>query len=449
MHKQILLDRVKAYNKSMWFFMKDNFRIAYLKQFLATPAIVRPSPESNIPFDDFLNFMRPDYPQAQNLFTENYLQKNSKSASLFRDFSQKEAIVYKNTETFFYQALIADIPADKLVILDGYAFDSDELAAYAENHAEEFYKNPHILDRKFNQEYSEAAKTVLRNHPTLNKFALALDKQLAEQKNYILPETVDAVITMLQTFHERGEEGSIEARAKFLEHKFSLTEEQQKRLDSFIIEVPTLNRDGVQRMNFQEAFTGGDDKDACILTVQVYLWQFVVTMRPESIALVPEAVKQIAFRTKLLVGGIMPQNAEQLARDNLIQENMEMLMMFVKHYTSFAGSMSLKFDNSIDLTNAHLMHVIAHVLVQQLNPLSAAPASDSAVSRPSDREFHFSMTANGLTLFSRTLAEAEAEEEAKEEEEFNQALRNSMLDESGVPIERAQSPSFGMRRMFG
>ena len=157
---------------------------------------------------------------------------------------------YKNTFTFLYFTSVSDIDPNNLIVLDGYAFDVDELISYAETNLEKFYQNPHLTAVDQNKGFSDSAKAQLREHAVLKKYALQLDNTMQSQKAGILPETVTAIEVLLREFAEQEQQhrtsrfwiGSVEGTDKtlatFVAHKTSLTLEQQNTLDNYIIHAP-------------------------------------------------------------------------------------------------------------------------------------------------------------------------------------------------------------------
>ena len=71
-----------------------------------------------------------------------------------------------------------DTPLENFLILDGYAFDVEELEAYASVSSNKLYINPHITDPGVDKSFSDPEKEKLRNPPLLGEFARALDKSI-------------------------------------------------------------------------------------------------------------------------------------------------------------------------------------------------------------------------------------------------------------------------------
>lgn len=203
-------------------------------------------------------------------------------------------------------------------MLDGFVFDIDELREYAEHDLYQFFKNPHLINRSQGQEFTPYAKYKLKAHPVLMVYAKSLAERLSSQTRNIQPQTVDAVIKMLQRFEEKGVEGSVGARAEFLEHKFSLSTEAQAQLDSFIIEIPTFYGTK-ERFTFEKAFLGGDLVNQCIIAAQIYLWQFVVTLRPSAMSLVPSSVIQSANKRFFCIGPSEDQSTHYSQREREVK----------------------------------------------------------------------------------------------------------------------------------
>lgn len=70
----------------------------------------------------------------------NLSRKSKASSRLFVQW-KSEIPAIKNTETFYYQTPIEDIPLGNYLILDGYAFDVEELEAYASVSSNKLYIN--------------------------------------------------------------------------------------------------------------------------------------------------------------------------------------------------------------------------------------------------------------------------------------------------------------------
>ncbi len=215
-------------------------------------------------------------------------------------FVRSNHISYKNRETFANNTPSNEIPSSDLIVLDGYAFDVNELELLGKHTLLQFYKNPHITSAEQSKEFSESAKQQLREHPKLTRFARELDDSLAQQVNQILPATIDAAITLLQALHVHGVDGSSQAQRKFLDHKSTLTQSQQNSIDNYIISVRSQGG-GFQRMRFEDAFNGGDSYSPCIRKTQIFLWQFVIDHRPDAARLIPATVHRMAEQANLVL----------------------------------------------------------------------------------------------------------------------------------------------------
>jgi hypothetical protein len=206
---------------------------------------------------------------------------------------------YLNTETILLNS-VQDIPEDKLLVLDDYAFDVDEFLANIEgDRFSKIYTNPHLENTSSDAEFSETAKSILRSHPILSQHAREYDERLRVQKTGISAETIDRVThlalcyAVISAEHRNAASSNIEDSdqtnlAAFLEYKAKLPEQERADLDDYIIRV-TSRFGGTQNLSFQSVL-----KSSCIVQQQIFLWQFVVELRPESAVLVPEHVHQQA-----------------------------------------------------------------------------------------------------------------------------------------------------------
>lgn len=199
-----------------------------------------------------------------------------------------------NTCTFYFQEPVEEIPPERLLILDHYAFDAIELKAYFENAMENVSVNPHT-----NKTFSKEAIDILRGHPTLGTFIKELEEKTRHQDVGIQLETIDAVMQLLLAIHARGLDSSDKAREIFLEHHHSLTDEAQKQLDNYVISVPSLYG-GFQRMTFAAALQGGHH--SCAIILQTFLWCFVIHMRPSALDWVPPKLetKSVEYNMSIL-----------------------------------------------------------------------------------------------------------------------------------------------------
>ncbi len=193
---------------------------------------------------------------------------------------------YHNTKTFLYLDNALAIPKEKLLVLDFYAFNVDELAANAEHDVKNFYRNPHVTDVHENNRFSDAAITQLRLHPVLAQFAKQLDEKLATQANGISAATIDAVLTLVKALDKDGVRGSAMARYEFNLYFATLSDCEKQNLNRYLIEVKSL-AGGNQSYVFENAIIGGDRFNQCIQIARIYLWQFIVDFRPEEMANVP------------------------------------------------------------------------------------------------------------------------------------------------------------------
>jgi hypothetical protein len=205
---------------------------------------------------------------------------------------------YHNTKTFVNLTNSLSIPKDKLVLLDNYAFDVDELVENAKYDVKNFYRNPHITDKHENNSFSEAAIEKLRQHPMLSQYAKTLDETLATQANGINKETVDAVLALVKEFDENGVAGSAQAKCNFDLYFYTLSETEKNKLNNYIINVKSKTG-GNQSLSFEAAIVGGNRFDQCILTARVYLWQFVIDFRPAEMINIPASVSKIVARMNL------------------------------------------------------------------------------------------------------------------------------------------------------
>lgn len=79
---------IKEYEQSLWFFQREDARIALLKKFLEENAQQLLSDDEEISFGSFQAFLGKDK-KKESLFTEDYLQSQSESAVVFRQLLYK------------------------------------------------------------------------------------------------------------------------------------------------------------------------------------------------------------------------------------------------------------------------------------------------------------------------------------------------------------------------
>lgn len=77
---------------------------------------------------------------------------------------------YINTDTYKFHTPLEDVPKERLLVLDNYAFDIDELIIDAAANVQNLYRNPYLVD-KDNKEFSFTAKMQIILHPRLQPFA--------------------------------------------------------------------------------------------------------------------------------------------------------------------------------------------------------------------------------------------------------------------------------------
>lgn len=199
---------------------------------------------------------------------------------------------YRNTETFLNHTHVVDIHKEKLIVLDGFAFDVDELIAYGEISLENFYTNPHLnkvdAGSRVNNQFTDEAKAILRNHKELKKFALALDEQPGQKlaQSGAIKDLSQELQKLLRTYLEIGKrhgsrdfhfddadlERCNEAKGKFMEYYNSLPAAERSKIDESVIRIPTIYG-GTANMKFKDVLEGGFCR--CIITEQTYLWYFL------------------------------------------------------------------------------------------------------------------------------------------------------------------------------
>ncbi len=227
---------------------------------------------------------------------QNNLRNDSAAPNLRR---------YINQVSFINLINVHEIEAEDLLVLDGYAFSALELSQKAERSLIDFYRNPYVSTGARSRDFSPEAQQMLNQHPLLSSFARQFAEHLSLQANHLHGKTIDEVIKMLTRFNLEGVAGSADARAEFLEHKATLAEEDQQHLDNYFIRLPHVEG-GTHNMLFKDAFLGGQYSQ-CIVIAQMFLWQFVVDLRPGEIEHIPEAVWAQLQRAELRIQVKEPQ----------------------------------------------------------------------------------------------------------------------------------------------
>lgn len=235
---------------------------------------------------------------------------------LLKHWAEHSENPFNNEETFAEETPVWAVAKNKVIVLDAYLFDIDELVAYYRS-GSDFKRNPHT-----SAEFSAVAREQLRGHPLIEP--LLSDELLAHQRadQLMTAEVIDAVINMLRHIDRvtmpgftadasddtelslddilqsaldqvsgGGGGGSKPSTAKsnlerareyidaFIEFKSKLSAELQGLLNNYTIWRHKPGG-GFDRMNFLIALNGGGQAMGCIITTQVALWQFVKHFRP-------------------------------------------------------------------------------------------------------------------------------------------------------------------------
>jgi hypothetical protein len=260
-----------------------------------------------------------------------------------------------NSQTFSELAEISEIPSQRLLILDNYAFDSQELATYAKHYPHRLGRNPHTKVL-----FSALAKNQIRAHPdTCNSMHL-MEHQISLQNTLITDAILKRVIQLLKTIDEclnppvmpAGEEersdsdvseeessdedndsqweadwqsetdepvdpmaleNCVDEDAKmfvpegcnvavidFQIYLNNLKPSTRDTLNNYLIEIHSTRGEGeIQFLEFNAALVGGNNIEPCAKILQIYLWQFVVDFKPGMLKKIPDAVKQAATNAKL------------------------------------------------------------------------------------------------------------------------------------------------------
>lgn len=201
---------------------------------------------------------------------------------------------YLNSRTFLYNEELQTLPPNRVLELDRYVFDIEELSHYAEDDFTKIFTNPHI--RVGNREFSEAAKNILRRHPVLGIYAQRLDELFLKQKSEIKAVTIAVIVKMLLNFEKYGVDGSVEAREEFCAHLHKeLDAAERTHLLTYVIKVKS-RFGGTQNLTFEKALNSG-----CIKIAQTFLWQFVTDIKPELFKLIPASVIYMALTSQQLI----------------------------------------------------------------------------------------------------------------------------------------------------
>ena len=213
---------------------------------------------------------------------------------LIADESPK--IFYRNEETTLLTP-VNEIAAENLIVLDGYACDVVELLPHAGPEPfTKIYINPYLEGRVTQAEFSDEAKAILRAHPVLGGLARKFDETLRVQAAGIRGETIDQVMRLAQSLARDGVDGSQDALATFFEFQSTLSAPEKENLNHYIVQLP-YQMGGTQNLKFENVLS-----HLCIQAQQMFLWQFIVQLRPESLSAVPESVHQIARETHVDIG---------------------------------------------------------------------------------------------------------------------------------------------------
>jgi hypothetical protein len=151
---------------------------------------------------------------------------------------------FKNSETFAYGTAVDEIPKNKLLVLDEYAFDIDELAQLP---VKDLFTNMHTQT-----EFSLSAKQILVSSPTLGDKAQSLLSQ-TKLSEPLMKRVYDLGITLLK--YGDGKESG-EALSNFQALLDTLDSKEQHALLVFVIKMNGYN--GRARTNIMSKMIFGD-----------------------------------------------------------------------------------------------------------------------------------------------------------------------------------------------
>ncbi|WP_131781391.1 hypothetical protein [Legionella gresilensis] len=163
---------------------------------------------------------------------------------------------YNNDETFAYGTPVNDIPNERLLVLDNYAFDIDELNQLPEK---DLFTNMHTQS-----EFSEEAKQILASNSILGEKVQKLLPQT------VLPESLmknvyDLAITLL-TYGDSKE--SEDAVSNFQLKLDSMHPKDKEPLLNFIIKMNMYNQRAqayiMSKMTFGEVYSQLVRGDFCV-----------------------------------------------------------------------------------------------------------------------------------------------------------------------------------------
>ncbi len=268
------------------------------------------------------------------------------------------APVYHNADTFIDFTPIAELPPERLIVLDGYAFDINDLVTHGSgSQLQKIYTNPYLEHGAQQNEFSEEAKSILRAHPLLGQYAREFDELLRVQSGLIRVATVDEVLRMAQSFARTGTDGSEDALAAFRIFQSTLSTQEKSNLDGYIVSLP-FEGGGSQNMRFEDIL-----KHSCIQAQQMFLWQFIVQLRPEASLLIPETVQQIAQ-----IHHVVIRREAQLH----ISQELMLSMLFLTAFPIVVGL--LLGDDSRARKTARAAEQLAHVFLTNGRGQLGAPS---------------------------------------------------------------------------
>jgi hypothetical protein len=209
-----------------------------------------------------------------------------------------------NTLTFVNLMPIDEILEEDRIDLDDYAFSIGELVDYFTENLGAHSLNPHNRTS-----FSEAAIAKMKNNIRLGEIITTFETQQAEKLEEIRRlDIIDPLIAMLNEMaaqERNNEEDYLSACSKiqrhFIDtHYFTLSPDKKAQLENYVIFVP-LRNGGQQGMTFGAALAGGSLFEPCMIILQIYLWQFCHTVRPNIE--IPNSIITTAMHRNLMLPG--------------------------------------------------------------------------------------------------------------------------------------------------
>lgn len=195
-----------------------------------------------------------------------------------RNFADNDSRVakIKNQETFAYGTHVEEIPTNRLLILDGYAFDIDELMSLPEK---DLFTNMHTQ-----MEFSKEAKRTLLSNESLREKAQHLFPKKPDFPGTLIMDTYNLGITLLQQCNDKERREALTTFSQGLEKVHSGIKSE---FLNFTIKMSSYNyrvkANLLSTIQVRKLLTDLSEDKICVRAGGNWLIQLVRSMKPDMV----------------------------------------------------------------------------------------------------------------------------------------------------------------------